>query len=66
MFLKTITKRFKRFIASDKQLIGRWNIAENREIKEIMANMDSCGATDCGTPSLFSKQITIVLRNNKI
>lgn len=66
MFFKTITTRFKRFIASDKRLIGRWKITENREIKEIMANMDSCGASDCGTPTLFSKQITSVLRNNKI
>ena len=47
---------------SNTKPVGRWNISDNREIKEVLANLDSCGAFDCGKPDTFSEQISNILK----
>ena len=60
---KTITSFFRRiFNVSNTKPVGIWNISDNREIKEVLANLDSCGAFECGKPDAFSEQISNILK----
>lgn len=60
---KTIMCFIKRiFNVSNTKPLGRWNIKENREIKEVMANLDSCGSFECGKPDTFRKHISDILK----
>ena len=43
---------------------GRWDIHDNYEIKELLANMDSCGSHFCSKPINYSKNIEKVAKKN--
>ena len=53
------TKSFFKY--EDKNILGRWSINDNKDIKQTLANMDSCGDSLCGTPSKYSEAINSVL-----
>ena len=53
------TKAFFKY--EDTNVLGRWSIKDNKDIKQSLANMDSCGDSLCGTPSKYSEAIDSVL-----
>ena len=66
MQLKNIITKFKNFIIFDSRVAtGRWNINDNKAIKETLANMDSCGDNLCGNPVNYNKIIRKILKEGK-
>tara|TARA_B110001469_G_C9605911_1_gene301245 strand:- start:508 stop:711 length:204 start_codon:yes stop_codon:yes gene_type:complete len=56
-----IKKTITFFKYEDKTVLGRWSIKDNKDIKQSLANMDSCGDSLCGTPSKYTDAINSVL-----
>lgn len=60
-YLSFIKKTSSFFKYEDKNVLGRWNITDNKDIKQSLANMDSCGDSLCGTPMKYTEAIDNVL-----
>ena len=65
MFIKQGISVIQRFIRTlrteEKYLVGRWNNNDNRDLKAILASIDSCGDSLCGKPDNFNKEISKIL-----
>ena len=60
---KSLTKfTISFFNRSNKQMLGRWKINDNQNIKATLANMDCCGDKLCGTPANYTNAINKVLK----
>ena len=56
-------QRFFRTLRTEEQyLVGRWNNNDNRDLKAMLASMDSCGDSLCGKPDNFKKEISKILK----
>lgn len=60
----TISKFTSLFAAAPRPKLGRWNLEDNQQIKEALANMDSCGDSLCGTPKTYKITINTILNKN--
>jgi len=64
-YTSLIRKTLSLFKHEDKTVLGRWSIKDNKDIKQSLANMDSCGDSLCGTPSKYTDAINNVLNKKK-
>ena len=58
---------FSKILKEEIRPLGRWQVNDkNALIRATYANMDSCGAPQCGTPAKFTEVSKTFAKPNKI